>query len=103
MIFGFSVDPSALIEGAIDKTRKIIWLKEHAYTLQETIAFLRKILTKEEFIHCVMQERQPYYIYRRDNTPNPYHFPNVQTLMNNGFKLTNEDLEFFRRYKIYVD
>ena len=29
--FGFSVDPSALIEGAIDKTRKIIWFKEHLY------------------------------------------------------------------------
>ena len=29
--FGFSVDPSALVEVAIDKTRKIIWLKEHFY------------------------------------------------------------------------
>jgi len=29
--FGFSVDPSALVEVAIDKSRKIIWLKEHFY------------------------------------------------------------------------
>lgn len=29
--FGFSVDPSALVEVAIDKVRKIIWLKEHFY------------------------------------------------------------------------
>jgi phage terminase large subunit len=29
--FGFSVDPSALVEVAIDKGRKIIWLKEHFY------------------------------------------------------------------------
>jgi len=81
----------------------IIWLKEHTFTLQQTIAFLRKILTKEEFIHCVMEERQPYYIYRRDKTPNPYHFPNMQTLMNNGFDLTEEDINFFRRYKLYEE
>tara|TARA_R100000742_G_C4279306_1_gene103525 strand:+ start:4258 stop:5472 length:1215 start_codon:yes stop_codon:yes gene_type:complete len=29
--FGFSVDPSALVEVAIDKVRKIIWLKEYFY------------------------------------------------------------------------
>jgi len=31
MDIGFSVDPSVLVEGAIDKERKIIWLKEHYY------------------------------------------------------------------------
>jgi phage terminase large subunit len=29
--FGFSVDPSALIEVATDKVRKTIWIKEHFY------------------------------------------------------------------------
>lgn len=29
--FGFSTDPSALTEIAIDKTRKIIWIREHFY------------------------------------------------------------------------
>ena len=46
--FGFSVDPSALIEGAIDKTRKIIWFKEHLYkkgltTSQIYDACIRKV------------------------------------------------------------
>ena len=31
MDIGFSVDPSVLVEGTIDKERKIIWLKEHYY------------------------------------------------------------------------
>ena len=29
--FGFSVDPTSLTEIAIDKTRKIIWIREHIY------------------------------------------------------------------------
>ena len=29
--FGFSNDPTALVEIAVDKERKIIWLKEHLY------------------------------------------------------------------------
>jgi phage terminase large subunit len=46
--FGFSVDPSALIEGTIDKTRKIIWFKEHLYkkgltTSQIYDACIRKV------------------------------------------------------------
>lgn len=43
--FGFSNDPSALIEVAIDKERKIIWLKEHLYK--------KGLVTSQIYDYCI--------------------------------------------------
>lgn len=43
--FGFSNDPSALVECAIDKERKIIWLKEHLYK--------KGLITSQIYDHCI--------------------------------------------------
>ena len=43
--FGFSNDPSALVECAVDKERKIIWLKEHLYK--------KGLITSQIYDYCV--------------------------------------------------
>ena len=43
--FGFSNDPSALVECAVDKDRKIIWLKEHLYK--------KGLITSQIYDYCV--------------------------------------------------
>lgn len=43
--FGFSNDPTALVEIAIDKERKIIWLKEHLYK--------KGLVTSQIYDYCI--------------------------------------------------
>ena len=43
--FGFSQDPSALVEIAVDKERKIIWLKEHLYK--------KGLVTSQIYDYCI--------------------------------------------------
>lgn len=43
--FGFANDPTALVECAIDKERKIIWLKEHLYK--------KGLVTSQIYDYCV--------------------------------------------------
>ena len=43
--FGFSNDPSALVECAVDKERKIIWLKEHLYK--------KGLITSQIYDYCI--------------------------------------------------
>jgi hypothetical protein len=80
----------------------ILWLKEIGYTFKECVAYLKSILTKPEFIHCVYEEKQPQYLYGKEFTKNPYHFPSIERLLEEGFKLEKEDYEFFKTHKIYL-
>lgn len=51
--FGFSIDPTTLVEVAIDKKRKIIYLKEHLYKPKLTttqIGFINKEICKGRII-----------------------------------------------------
>jgi len=43
--FGFSNDPTALVEIAVDKERKIIWLKEHLYK--------KGLVTSQIYDYCI--------------------------------------------------
>ena len=51
--YGFSIDPTTLIEVAIDKTKKIIYVKEHLYKPKLTtseIVFYNKNVARESLI-----------------------------------------------------
>ncbi|MEM5866354.1 MAG: hypothetical protein QXG39_00340 [Candidatus Aenigmatarchaeota archaeon] len=80
----------------------ILWLKENGYTFKECVEYLKTILTKEEFIHCVYDEKQPQYIYSKEFTKNPYHFPTIPCLLRYGFQLTEEDFKFFEENRLYL-
>jgi DNA primase large subunit len=59
----------------------ILYFRELGLPISDTIALLRKCLDPKTFIHCVMQERQPLWIYRRTDLT----FPSCQTLQSQGF------------------
>ena len=51
--YGFSIDPTTLVEVAIDKTKKIIYVKEHLYKPKLTtseIVFYNKNIARERLI-----------------------------------------------------
>jgi hypothetical protein len=81
----------------------ILWLKEIGFTFKECVAYLKSILTKPEFVHCVFEEKQPQYLYSKEFTKNPYHFPKIEKLKEYGFKIEKEDEEFFKTHKIYLE
>jgi len=45
----------------------ILFLKEKGFMLSETVALLKKYLTPDRFKHCIRDEKQPQYLYRRDD------------------------------------
>lgn len=48
----------------------IVFLKEYGFSLDETINVLKNVLSEKKFFHCVKEEKQPFYLYRReDNFP----------------------------------
>jgi len=80
----------------------ILWLKEIGFTFNECLAYLKNVLTPAEFAHCVYEEKQPQYIYQKEFTNDPYHFPNLEVLRQ-YFDISKEDEEFFQKYKLYLD
>lgn len=57
--FGFSVDPDALVEVAIDKARHKIYLKEHYYKTGTNIQTLAEVLLKRAGRSLVISEVDP--------------------------------------------
>ena len=55
----------------------ILFLRDNCYLLDETIALLKKYLSKKKFIHCVRDEKQPNYLYRNEQ----YMFPHQKELI----------------------
>lgn len=49
-----------------ERRHVIICLRDNQYLLDETVAILRKHLSKKKFIHCVRDEKQPRYLYNND-------------------------------------
>jgi hypothetical protein len=58
----------------------ILFCRELGLPIETTIDLLRKYLNPRVFAHCVGEERQPYWIYRRQDL----NFPSCQTLKNEG-------------------
>jgi len=79
--------------GYWDRYIIILWFRENGLPLRETIKILKYILTPEEFKHCVMLEKQPFYIYSRQLGPNALFFPSTEWLEGRGYDLTEEDRE----------
>jgi len=88
------IDPNRLkfpecVQTAIDKKIKGMWdryiiilyLRSRLIKLNRTIEFLKDILTPEKFQHCLIEEKQPYYIYNRFDL----NFPNRSWLRKRGY------------------
>jgi len=45
----------------------ILYLREKGYTPTEVIRFLKEVLTKKKFNHCIFEERAVEYIFRRQD------------------------------------
>ncbi|MHA1869050.1 MAG: hypothetical protein ACTSXD_13485 [Candidatus Heimdallarchaeaceae archaeon] len=63
-----------------ERTVLILYLKENAYFINETIHILKKYLTPKKFYHCVKEEKQPYYLYQREDM----YFPTKEKLVSMG-------------------
>ena len=88
--------------GWADRTVMILWLKEMGHTLSETVAWLKNNIPDDEFKHCVFEERQPQYIYMRESI-NKMFFPSLDCLKREGFDITEEDVEFFKKNILYFE
>ncbi len=55
----------------------VLALRDNCYLLDETISILRKHLSAKKFTHCMRDERQPSYLYKKDN----YMFPHQEKLL----------------------
>ena len=58
----------------------IVYLRDLGLDLSSVIEFLRKNLSSKEFSHCVLTERQPYFIFKRNDLV----FPHCDTLFKEG-------------------
>jgi len=59
----------------------ILYLKELGIPIEDTLNILKNSLDWKVFIHCVREEKQPYWIYKRGNLS----FPSCGTLRGEGF------------------
>ena len=59
----------------------ILYLKEKGISFTETIQILHEYLSKEKFIHCCHEERQPIHIYSNKRIM----FPRCKTLIREDF------------------
>ena len=59
----------------------ILYLKEKGISFTETIQILNQYLSKEKFMHCCHEERQPQHIYNNKRLL----FPKCKTLAREGF------------------
>ena len=59
----------------------ITYCKELGLSLSDTVQLLKKYLPSRTFHHCVSEERQPLFIYRRGDLV----FPNCETLRAEGY------------------
>jgi len=58
----------------------ILALRDNCYTLQETINILKNHLSKNKFLHCTRDERQPQYLYKKGK----YLFPHKSEIADVG-------------------
>lgn len=59
----------------------IVYCKEMGIPIKDTIMILRKYLSPKTFNHCIREERQPIWVYRR----NDLFFPSCQRLQEEGY------------------
>ena len=59
----------------------ILYLKELGLPIEDTLIILHKYLDSKVFSHCVKEEKQPYWIYKRSNLC----FPSCESLRLEGF------------------
>jgi len=60
-----------------DRRILITWLRDNGYLLNEVYSILKKVLSPEKFHHCVYDEKQPQYLYKRSFD---LYFPRCETL-----------------------
>ena len=60
-----------------ERRNVILALRDNCYLLDETISILKKHLSPKKFIHCVRDEKQPYYLYKNEK----YMFPHQDDLL----------------------
>lgn len=58
----------------------ILYCKELGIPMKDTISLLRKVLDAQEFYHCVKEEKQPFFVYNRNDIV----FPNCDTIKRDG-------------------
>jgi len=75
----------------------ILYLRERGYLLSEVLSILKEVLPHNKFLHCVKTERQPQYLFRRDDLL----MPNCKELIRMGLckkkcKLYNKFLGLYK-------
>ena len=63
----------------------ILYLRDDGYGLDETLSILKAILSKKKYYHCTEEEKQPYYLYNREDIV----FSSCKTLKDNGLCCSN--------------
>lgn len=84
--------------GYWDRFVIITTLKALGYTEKEVEGIFRKYLTEGELSHALRMEKQPHYIYNRDGKSNEIFLPTVEWLMQMGYRLTEEDIKFYKNF-----
>lgn len=59
----------------------ILYFKEKGYLKEEVFQILKKYLSEKKLKHCIKEERQLQYLFRRDDLI----FPTCENLMNDGY------------------
>jgi len=59
----------------------ILFMKESGYTIQECYDVLKKYLTPQKLHHCIAEEKQLQYLYKRDDLV----FPTCEDLQRKGY------------------
>jgi len=75
---------NALTESFLNHRRRFIiitYLKSLGLPENTTINLLRKYMDTKTWLHCVREENQVFWIYKRDDL----FFPNCKTLLSEGF------------------
>lgn len=58
----------------------ILYLRDDGYGLHEILTILKAILSDQKYYHCTEEEKQPFYLYYREDMV----FASCKTLKNNG-------------------
>lgn len=59
----------------------ILYFKEKGYLKEEVFQILKECLSEKKLKHCIKEEKQLQYLFRRDDLM----FPSCETLMSDGF------------------
>lgn len=84
--------------GWTDRRLLILWLINKGLGFQECLIVLRELLTLEEFNHCIKEERQLEYLFKRVYERNDIFFPRADTLIKDGYSLSQTDMTIIDEY-----